>query len=46
MKICMLGDSNVKKTELRRKYLGVDFSGEHLMTIGADFVTKKMKIEI
>lgn len=32
-----MGDGAVGKTNLRRNYLGVGFSEDHLMTIGADF---------
>ncbi len=32
-----MGDGAVGKTNLRRNYLGVGFTQDHLMTIGADF---------
>lgn len=37
LKISLLGDGAVGKTNLRRNYLGQGFSSDHLMTIGADF---------
>ena len=37
LKICLLGDGAVGKTNLRRNYLGQGFTKDHLMTIGADF---------
>lgn len=32
-----MGDGAVGKTNLRRNYLGIGFTQDHLMTIGADF---------
>lgn len=37
LKITLLGDGAVGKTNLRRNYLGQGFTQDHLMTIGADF---------
>ena len=37
LKISLLGDGAVGKTNIRRSYLGVGFTQDHLMTIGADF---------
>ena len=44
MKICLLGDSNVGKTEIREKYLGRGFQSKYMMTIGADFALKETLI--
>ncbi|MCE7735890.1 MAG: GTP-binding protein [Candidatus Heimdallarchaeota archaeon] len=37
LKLTLMGDGAVGKTNLRRNYLGVGFTQDHLMTIGADF---------
>ncbi|MHA2502075.1 MAG: GTP-binding protein [Candidatus Kariarchaeaceae archaeon] len=37
LKLALLGDGAVGKTNLRRNYLGQGFTKDHLMTIGADF---------
>ena len=36
-----MGDGAVGKTNLRRNYLGVGFTQDHLMTIGADFAASE-----
>lgn len=40
IKLVLMGDGAVGKTSLRRNYLGMGFSEEHIMTIGADFAAK------
>ncbi len=40
-----MGDGAVGKTSLRRNYLGVGFTEEHILTIGADFAAKSVKYE-
>ncbi len=40
IKLVLMGDGAVGKTSLRRNYLGMGFTEEHLMTIGADFAAK------
>lgn len=39
-KLVLMGDGAVGKTSLRRNYLGMGFTKEHMMTIGADFAAK------
>ena len=46
LKISLLGDGAVGKTNLRRNYLGVGFTSDHLMTIGADFAAVDKTFEI
>ncbi|MHA2248924.1 MAG: Rab family GTPase [Candidatus Kariarchaeaceae archaeon] len=46
LKISLLGDGAVGKTNLRRNYLGVGFTSDHLMTIGADFAATERTFEI
>ena len=36
-KLCLLGDSAVGKTSLRRTYMGASFIHNHVLTLGADF---------
>lgn len=43
-KIVLLGDGAVGKTSIRRRYLGQGFSASHMMTIGADFASKRIMI--
>ncbi len=43
-KIVLAGDGAVGKTTLRKHYLGEDFTGEYLQTIGADFATREINI--
>ncbi|RMG35144.1 MAG: GTP-binding protein [Methanobacteriota archaeon] len=40
IKLVLMGDGAVGKTSLRRNYLGMGFTEEHIMTIGADFAAK------
>jgi Ras-related protein Rab-7A len=44
LKIVVLGASNVGKTSLMKRYCTDKFSGTRRATIGADFMTKRMKI--
>lgn len=44
-KLTILGEGAVGKTSLRRKYLGNSFESNHIMTLGADFSTKDLKID-
>ncbi|MDH5645140.1 MAG: GTP-binding protein, partial [Candidatus Heimdallarchaeota archaeon] len=43
-KVCLLGDGNVGKTSLRRRYLGEGFKDTYALTIGADFAAKRVNI--
>ncbi len=43
-KIVLAGDGAVGKTTLRKRYLGENFSGEYIQTIGADFATREDNI--
>lgn len=45
IKVCLVGDGAVGKTSLRENYLGRGFTTNYLMTMGADFAIKKMKIQ-
>ncbi|MDH5404668.1 MAG: GTP-binding protein [Candidatus Heimdallarchaeota archaeon] len=46
LKIALLGDGAVGKTNLRRRYLGQVFTTDHLMTLGADFAAAEKNIEM
>ncbi len=46
LKIALLGDGAVGKTSIRRNYMGQGFTGDHLMTIGADFAAHDASIKI
>ncbi|MHA2338957.1 MAG: hypothetical protein ACXACX_16750, partial [Candidatus Hodarchaeales archaeon] len=43
-KIILAGDGAVGKTAMRRTFMGVNFDGQYLMTIGADFSVKEIKL--
>ena len=43
-KIILAGDGAVGKTALRRTFMGVNFTGQYLMTIGADFSVKEISV--
>ena len=43
-KIIIAGDGAVGKTALRRTFMGVNFDGQYLMTIGADFSVKEVRL--
>ncbi len=44
VKVVLLGDAAVGKTSLRRRWMGEKFKGHYLMTIGADFSVKTIKV--
>ena len=44
-KIVLAGDGAVGKTSIRERYMGKGFTGDYLKTIGADFASKKVKVE-
>lgn len=44
IKAVLIGDGAVGKTSLRERYLGRGFSANYMMTIGADFALKQVKI--
>ena len=46
VKIVLLGDGAVGKTTLRNTFMGEGFTGEYLMTIGADFSTKQVAVNV
>lgn len=41
MKVCLLGNGNVGKTSIKRRYLGMSFKETYMATIGADFTLKE-----
>ena len=45
VKVVLLGDGAVGKTSLRKRWIGEGFTGQYLMTIGADFSVKIIKIK-
>ncbi len=45
VKITLLGDGAVGKSSLRRQYMGKGFTKSHLMTLGADFAQKRVKLD-
>lgn len=44
IKAVLIGDGAVGKTSLRERYLGRGFSANYMMTIGADFALKQVKV--
>ena len=40
VKIALCGDGSVGKTALKNRYMGQEFTGDYLATIGADFAVK------
>lgn len=46
LKLALLGDGAVGKTNLRRNYLGQGFTKDHQMTIGADFAATDKELEV
>jgi len=46
LKLALLGDGAVGKTNLRRNYLGQGFDKDHHMTIGADFAAAERELTI
>ena len=45
LKVIILGDSGVGKTSLMNQYVNKKFSNQYKATIGADFLTKEVRIE-
>lgn len=45
IKCVLIGDGAVGKTSLRERYLGRGFSASYMMTIGADFALKKVRVD-
>ena len=43
MKVCLLGNGNVGKTSIKRRYLGMQFKETYMATIGADFTLKEQE---
>lgn len=46
LKLVLLGDGAVGKTNLRRNYLGQGFTKDHQMTIGADFAATDKELAV
>ncbi len=44
VKICLLGDGAVGKTSLKNQFLGSGFNPKYLITIGADFAIRDIKL--
>ena len=44
VKICLLGDGAVGKTSLKNRFIGESFTAKYLITIGADFAVKEVKL--
>lgn len=44
-KIVLIGDPEVGKTSIRRKYMGKSFRADYLKTLGADFAAKKVNVD-
>lgn len=44
-KIVLIGDPEVGKTSIRRKYMGKSFRADYLKTLGADFAAQKVVVE-
>jgi Ras-related protein Rab-35 len=45
IKICVLGNGDVQKTKIIRKYSEDKFDGNYLPTLGVDITTKKTTIK-
>lgn len=45
LKVIILGDSGVGKTSLMNQYVNKKFSSQYKATIGADFLTKEIKVD-
>eukprot|EP00052_Salpingoeca_macrocollata_P029145 m.290494 g.290494 ORF g.290494 m.290494 type:complete len:206 (+) comp22950_c3_seq1:163-780(+) len=45
LKVIILGDSGVGKTSLMNQYVNRKFSNQYKATIGADFLTKEVKVD-
>ncbi len=46
IKVIIIGEGAVGKTSLRRTYMGESFEHNYLMTIGADFSMKTLKLDM
>ena len=46
LKVIILGDSGVGKTSLMNQYVNKKFSNQYKATIGADFLTKEVKVRL
>ena len=46
LKVIILGDSGVGKTSLMNQYVNKKFSNQYKATIGADFLTKEVKMRL
>lgn len=44
VKIVLAGDGAVGKTSVRQRYIGKEFKENYMMTIGANFITKKIEV--
>lgn len=44
VKVCLLGDGAVGKTSLKNRFLGAGFNPKYLITIGADFAVRDVKL--
>ena len=44
MQVIILGDSGVGKTSLMNQYVNKKFSNQYKATIGADFLTKEVRV--
>ncbi|CAM9093207.1 unnamed protein product [Chrysoparadoxa australica] len=44
LKIIVLGSSNAGKTSIMKRYVGNDFDPRRRATVGADFMTKELKV--
>mmetsp|Transcript_27318 Transcript_27318/g.73951 ORF Transcript_27318/g.73951 Transcript_27318/m.73951 type:complete len:89 (-) Transcript_27318:454-720(-) len=44
LKVIILGDSGVGKTSLMNQYVNKRFSAQYKATIGADFLTKEVRL--
>lgn len=42
IKLVLIGDATVGKTTMRQTYMGQQFTGDYIKTIGADFATKQI----
>jgi GTPase SAR1 family protein len=46
LKVIILGDSGVGKTSLMNQYVNKKFSNQYKATIGADFLTKEVRLAL
>ena len=44
-KIIVIGDATVGKSSIRKRYLGQGFHASHMMTLGADFASKTIRVK-